>query len=151
MQQIKNCFNLPQELLKQFYSAIIESVLCSSITAQVPKQTSEDYCWEDYRCPSTQPPRSLSEASCPGACLEGGHGVAPAPLKICLAPLVPPQQRRLIRVAYNIYGAGAVRVHLKSHALQLMSYTNRQRSAAWSRTHPLTVSANYFPYKMPLD
>ncbi len=25
-------FNLPQELLKQFYSAIIESVLCSSIT-----------------------------------------------------------------------------------------------------------------------
>ncbi len=28
-------FNLPQELLKQFYSAIIESVLCSSITSQV--------------------------------------------------------------------------------------------------------------------
>ncbi len=25
-------FNLPQELLKQFYSAIIESVLCTSIT-----------------------------------------------------------------------------------------------------------------------
>ncbi len=39
-------FNLPQELLKQFYSAIIESVLCSSITVglvQLPNQTSRDY------------------------------------------------------------------------------------------------------------
>ncbi len=38
-------FNLPQELLKQFYSAIIESVLCTSITgsAQLPNLTSEDY------------------------------------------------------------------------------------------------------------
>ncbi len=41
-------FNLPQELLKQFYSAIMETVLCSSIIVwfglvQLPKQTSEDY------------------------------------------------------------------------------------------------------------
>ncbi len=31
LSQLRN-FNLPQELLKQFYSAIIESVLCTSIT-----------------------------------------------------------------------------------------------------------------------
>ncbi len=39
-------FNLPQELLIQFYSAIIESVLCSSITVwfgSATKQISEDY------------------------------------------------------------------------------------------------------------
>ncbi len=40
-------FNLPQELQKQFYSAIIESVMCSSITvwfgSATSKQTSEDY------------------------------------------------------------------------------------------------------------
>ncbi len=38
--------NLPQELLKQFYSTITESVLCSSLTVclvQLLKQTSEDY------------------------------------------------------------------------------------------------------------
>ncbi len=62
-------FNLPQELLKQFYSAIIESVLCSSITVwfgwfgyqnrnQKTTTDSQD-CWEDYRCPSAQPPRTL--------------------------------------------------------------------------------------------
>ncbi len=87
-----------------------------------------------------------------GACLEGGHGVAPAPLKICGAPpCAPPNSADWSE--YNIYGTGAVRVHLKSHALLLMSYTNRQCSAAWSRTHPLTVwfAANYFPYTMPLD
>ncbi len=31
LRQLRN-FNLPQELLKQFYSTIIETVLCSSIT-----------------------------------------------------------------------------------------------------------------------
>ncbi len=39
-------FNLPQELLKQFYSAIIESVLCTSITvwfSSAQNLTSEDY------------------------------------------------------------------------------------------------------------
>ncbi|KAK3553996.1 hypothetical protein QTP70_019109, partial [Hemibagrus guttatus] len=41
-------FDLPQELLTQFYSAVIESVLCMSITvwfglAQLQNQTSEDY------------------------------------------------------------------------------------------------------------
>ncbi len=38
-------FNLPQELLKQFYSAIVESVLCSSITVWFgwATKTSEDY------------------------------------------------------------------------------------------------------------
>ncbi len=38
-------FKLPQELLKQFYSAIIESVLCSSITVWFGSatKTSEDY------------------------------------------------------------------------------------------------------------
>ncbi|KAK3507557.1 hypothetical protein QTP70_028453 [Hemibagrus guttatus] len=38
-------FNLPQELLTHFYSAVIESVLCTSITglAQLQNQTSEDY------------------------------------------------------------------------------------------------------------
>ncbi|KAL0146691.1 hypothetical protein M9458_058031 [Cirrhinus mrigala] len=34
-------FNLPQELLKQFYSAIIESVLCSSITVWFGSATSK--------------------------------------------------------------------------------------------------------------
>ncbi len=39
-------FNLPQELLKPFYSAIIESVLCTSITvwfSSATNLTSEDY------------------------------------------------------------------------------------------------------------
>ncbi len=35
-------FNLPQELLKQFYSAIIESVLCSSITVWFVSATKTD-------------------------------------------------------------------------------------------------------------
>ncbi|KAI2646110.1 putative RNA-directed DNA polymerase from transposon BS [Labeo rohita] len=35
-------FNLPQELLKQFYSAIIESVLCSSITVWFSSATKTD-------------------------------------------------------------------------------------------------------------
>ncbi len=35
-------FNLPQELLKQFYSAIIESVLCSSITVWFGSATKTD-------------------------------------------------------------------------------------------------------------
>ncbi len=37
-------FNLPQDLLKQFYSAIIESILCTSITVWFSSNlTSEDY------------------------------------------------------------------------------------------------------------
>ncbi len=36
-------FNLPQELLKQFYSAIIESVLCSSITVWFSSATKSDH------------------------------------------------------------------------------------------------------------
>ncbi len=35
-------FNLPQELLKQFYSAIIESVLCTSITVWFSSATKSD-------------------------------------------------------------------------------------------------------------
>ncbi len=35
-------FNLPQELLKQFYSAIIESVLCTSITVWSSSATKSD-------------------------------------------------------------------------------------------------------------
>ncbi len=35
-------FNLPQELLKQFYSAIIKSVLCSSITVWFGSATKTD-------------------------------------------------------------------------------------------------------------
>ncbi len=35
-------FNLPQELLKQFYSAIIESVLCTSITVCFSSTTKSD-------------------------------------------------------------------------------------------------------------
>ncbi len=35
-------FNLPQELLKQFYSAIIESVLCTSITVWFGSATKTD-------------------------------------------------------------------------------------------------------------
>ncbi len=35
-------FNLPQELLKQFYSAIIESVLCRSITVWFSSATKSD-------------------------------------------------------------------------------------------------------------
>ncbi len=37
-------FNLPQDLLKQFYSAIIESILCTSITVWFSSNLiSEDY------------------------------------------------------------------------------------------------------------
>ncbi len=35
-------FNLPQELLKQFYTAIIESVLCTSITVWLSSATKSD-------------------------------------------------------------------------------------------------------------
>ncbi len=35
-------FNLPQELLKQFYSAIIESILCTSITVWFSSATKSD-------------------------------------------------------------------------------------------------------------
>ncbi len=35
-------FNLPQELLKQFYSAVIESVLCTSITVWFSSATKSD-------------------------------------------------------------------------------------------------------------
>ncbi len=35
-------FNLPQELLKQFYSAIIETVLCSSVTVWFGSATKTD-------------------------------------------------------------------------------------------------------------
>ncbi len=35
-------FNLPQELLKQFYSVIIESVLCTSITVWFSSATKSD-------------------------------------------------------------------------------------------------------------
>ncbi len=35
-------FNLPQELLKQFYSAIIESVVCTSITVWFSSATKSD-------------------------------------------------------------------------------------------------------------
>ncbi|KAL0153878.1 hypothetical protein M9458_050799 [Cirrhinus mrigala] len=35
-------FNLPQELLKQFYSAVIESVLCTSITVWFGSVTKSD-------------------------------------------------------------------------------------------------------------
>ncbi len=35
-------FNLPQELLKQFYSSIIESVLCTSITVWFSSATKSD-------------------------------------------------------------------------------------------------------------
>ncbi len=38
----KRKFNLPQELLKQFYSAIIESVLCTSITVWFSSATKSD-------------------------------------------------------------------------------------------------------------
>ncbi len=36
-------FNLPQKLLKQFYSAIIESVLCTSITVWFSSATKSDH------------------------------------------------------------------------------------------------------------
>ncbi len=36
-------FNLPQELLRQFYSAIIESVLCTSITGWFSSATKSDH------------------------------------------------------------------------------------------------------------
>ncbi len=56
-------FNLPQGLLKQYYPAITESVLCSSLTVwfgsiyqnrhQKTTTDSQD-CWEDYRCPASK-------------------------------------------------------------------------------------------------
>ncbi len=36
-------FNLPQELLKKFYSAIIESILCTSITVWFSSATKSDH------------------------------------------------------------------------------------------------------------
>ncbi len=45
-------FNLPQELLKQFYSAIIESVLCSSITVWFSSATKSDLLSESLVQPS---------------------------------------------------------------------------------------------------
>ncbi len=42
LRQLKK-FNLPQELLKQFYSAIIESVLCTSITVLFSSTTKSDH------------------------------------------------------------------------------------------------------------
>ncbi len=41
LRQLRN-FNLPQELLKQFYSAIIESVLCTSINVWFCSATKSD-------------------------------------------------------------------------------------------------------------
>ncbi len=41
LRQLRKC-NLPQELLKQFYSAIIESVLCTSITVWFSSATKSD-------------------------------------------------------------------------------------------------------------
>ncbi|KAL0192329.1 hypothetical protein M9458_010625, partial [Cirrhinus mrigala] len=41
LRQLKK-FNLPQELLKQFYSAVIESVLCTSITVWFGSATKSD-------------------------------------------------------------------------------------------------------------
>ncbi len=41
LRQLRKC-NLPQELLKQFYSAIIETVLCSSITVWFGSATKRD-------------------------------------------------------------------------------------------------------------
>uniref|UniRef100_A0A9J8BE90 Alkylated DNA repair protein AlkB homologue 8 N-terminal domain-containing protein n=1 Tax=Cyprinus carpio carpio TaxID=630221 RepID=A0A9J8BE90_CYPCA len=41
LRQLKK-FNLPQELLKQFYSALIESVLCTSITVWFGSATKSD-------------------------------------------------------------------------------------------------------------
>ncbi len=61
-------FNLPQELLKQFYTAIIVSVpvffynclVWFSYQNKHQKTTTDSQdCWEDYRCPSAQSPRTL--------------------------------------------------------------------------------------------
>ncbi len=49
-------FNLPQELLKKFYSAIIESILCTSITVWFSSATKSDQkttevsldCWANH-------------------------------------------------------------------------------------------------------
>ncbi len=41
LRQLSN-FNLPQELLKKFYTAIIESVLCTSITVWFSSATKSD-------------------------------------------------------------------------------------------------------------
>ncbi len=59
-------FNLPQELLKQFYSAIIESVLCTSITvwfssATKPQKTTEGSpdCWTNHWYNPPHSPRTV--------------------------------------------------------------------------------------------
>ncbi len=60
-------FNRPKELLKQFYSAFIESVLCTSITVWFGSATKSGIrrlengsdCWADYRCPPAHPSRSV--------------------------------------------------------------------------------------------
>ncbi len=65
--QLRN-LNLPQELLKQFYSAVIESVLCTSITVWFSSATKSDFrkttengsdCWKDYWCSPALPPRTV--------------------------------------------------------------------------------------------
>ncbi len=61
-------FTLPQELLKQFYSAInrvcpmffYNCLVWFSYQNRHQKTTTDSQdCWEDYRCPSAQPPRTL--------------------------------------------------------------------------------------------
>ncbi|KAK3519773.1 hypothetical protein QTP70_004298 [Hemibagrus guttatus] len=42
LRQLKRKFNLPQELLTQLYSAVIESVLCTSITVWLGSATKSD-------------------------------------------------------------------------------------------------------------
>ncbi len=77
-------FNLPQELLKQFYSAIIESVMCSSITVWFgsANQTSRDYSGQSGLL------RGLSVLLCPSSKIftspEWGKG-----LENHLGPLTP--------------------------------------------------------------
>ncbi len=60
-------FNLPQELLKQFYSAIIESVFCTSttlvqLTNQIWLQKTTDVspnCWANHWYTPPQSPRTV--------------------------------------------------------------------------------------------
>ncbi len=61
-------FNLPQELLKHFYSAVIESVLCISITVwfgsakKIRNQKTIENgldCWKDYWCSPAHPSRTV--------------------------------------------------------------------------------------------
>ncbi len=53
----------------------------------------------------------------------GARGGTGPPQNMLCPPLCPPNSADWSE--YNIYGAGAVRVHLKSHALPLMSYINQ--------------------------